>query len=90
MATKTTKAVKAEKTTKEFTIKQLCKLPNGRKVFTGDFVTNTHTGKQLEVTGIRTDDGDKYLTFTDGSEALAVPGSDFWKTYSGGAHIHLK
>lgn len=71
-------------------VKKLCKLPNGRTVYVGSSVLNTSTKKEKFAVRIRNEDGDKYLVFDDGTEALAVAGSDFWKTYSGGAHIHLK
>ncbi len=71
---------------KEFSIKKLCKLPSGRTVYTGDVVKDR--GVEKEVTGLRNEDGDKYLTFTDGTEALAVAGSDFWNGRE--AYIHVK
>jgi len=75
-----------ETTKKEYTLKKLCKLPSGRTVYTGDIVKVQ--GIEKEVTGQRMDDGDKYLTFTDGTEALAVAGSDFWKNRP--VYIHIK
>ena len=71
---------------KEIEIKKLCKLPTGRTVYTCDMVKVQ--GVDKEVTGLRTEDGDKYLTFTDGTEALAVAGSDFWKGRE--VYIHVK
>lgn len=71
---------------KEIEIKKLCKLPTGRTVYTCDMVKVQ--GVDKEVTGLRTEDGDKYLTFTDGTEALAVAGSDFWKGRD--VYIHIK
>lgn len=71
---------------KEIEIKKLCKLPSGRIVYTGDFVKVL--GEKKEVTGQRMEDGDKYLTFTDGTEALAVAGSNFWKNRP--VYIHIK
>ena len=73
-------------TKKEYTLKKLCKLPTGRTVYTGDVVKVQ--GVEKEVDGQRMDDGDKYLTFTDGTEALAVAGSDFWKGRE--VYIHIK
>lgn len=75
-----------KQTNKEIEIKKLCKLPSGRKVYLGDTVKVL--GVEKKVTGTRNDDGDKYLTFTDGTEALAVPGSDFWKGRE--VYIHVK
>lgn len=72
--------------TKEYTLKKLCKLPTGRTVYTGDVVNVL--GQEKEVNGQRMEDGDKYLTFTDGTEALAVAGSDFWKNRT--VYIHIK
>ena len=72
--------------TKEHVLKKLCKLPSGRTVYTGDVVNNL--GKEFTVSGMRTEDGDKYLTFEEGGEALAVAGSDFWKNRP--VYIHLK
>lgn len=72
--------------TKEYTLKKLCKLPTGRTVYTGDVVNVL--GQEKEVDGQRMEDGDKYLTFTDGTEALAVAGSDFWKNRP--VYIHIK
>ena len=73
-------------TKKEYTLKKLCKLPTGRTVYTGDVVKVQ--GVEKEVDGQRMEDGDKYLTFTDGTEALAVAGSDFWKNRP--VYIHIK
>ena len=73
-------------TMKVYTLKKLCKLPTGRTVYTGDVVKVQ--GVEKEVDGQRMEDGDKYLTFTDGTEALAVAGSNFWKNRP--VYIHIK
>lgn len=71
-------------------LKKLCVLPNGHSVYVGSTVRRTDIEKDFVVSGIRTEDGDKYLTFDDGSQALVAGTSDFWRKYSGGCHIHLK
>jgi hypothetical protein len=70
--------------------KKLCRLPNGRTIYVGDLVTNTTNNIQSKATGLRAEDGDKYMTFENGTEALAIASSEYWFKYSGGAHIHLK
>ena len=66
----------------------LCVLPNKRKIRKGDKVYRVDLAKTVTAKGTFTDDGDKYLTFVEGGEALVNAGSEFWKGKT--AYIHLK
>lgn len=62
-------------------MKQLCTLPNGREIFPGDKVWRTDLHCEKTAQGIYTDfEGDEYLTFEEGGNALVNPISDFYKT----------
>lgn len=66
----------------------LCVLPNKRKIKRGDKVYRIDLAKTFTAKGAFNDDGDKYLTFEEGGEALVKAGSDYWKGKQ--VYIHLK
>lgn len=59
---------------------QLCELPNGREIFAGDRVYRTKLKKMVTAKSMFYDyDGDGYLEFEEGGNALVVKVSDWSK-----------
>ena len=70
---------------------RICKLPNGRKIYKGDKVFLTIEQKEVTAKACYfEDDGDKFLTFEEGGEALVEALSPYWKSTPHGANIHLR
>ena len=58
---------------------KLCTLPNGRDIYPGDKVYRTDLRVDRTAEGIYVDfEGDEYLTFEEGGNALVTPVSPFY------------
>ena len=69
----------------------LCTLPNGREVFAGDKVYRTELRVDRTALGIYIDpDGDEYLTFEEGGNALVKPVSSFYLVEGATPEIKLR
>ena len=70
---------------------KLCTLPNGRDIYPGDKVYRTELRVDRTAQGIYVDfEGDDYLTFEEGGNALVKPVSSFYLVEGSVPEIKLR
>lgn len=70
---------------------KLCTLPNGRDIYPGDKVYRTDLRVDRTAEGIYVDfEGDEYLTFEEGGNALVTPVSPFYLEAGNDSTIKLR